>query len=64
MNKYPSSTHLEDKYKAARLSVRVKSARLHCYGICNKETPHYSQDRIGINGPVLVCRNCGSERTP
>ena len=63
MQKYPSDAHMDDKYKAARLAHRVRSKKLRCH-TCQRETPHYDQGRIGVNGPVVVCTNCGTERTP
>ena len=62
MNKYPSKANLEDKYIAARLAPKVRSVRLYC-PYCERETPHFSQGRIGANGlPIYVCQDCGAER--
>jgi Zn finger protein HypA/HybF involved in hydrogenase expression len=61
MNKYPSSSHLDDKYKAARLSVAIKPKTLRC-GTCQRETAH-DYTRPGVNGALFACRHCGTERT-
>ena len=61
MNKYPSKANLEDKYIAAKLAPKVRSVRLYC-PYCERETPHYDNGRIGVNGRVFACQNCGNER--
>jgi Zn finger protein HypA/HybF involved in hydrogenase expression len=60
MQKYPSNVHLEDKYKAARLSVSIKPKRLRC-AACQRETKH-DYSRVGANGPLFACRDCGTEQ--
>lgn len=60
MNKYPSDAHLDDKYKAARLSRQIRPKHLRCSN-CERETPHYP-NRGGVNGTLFVCRVCGAEQ--
>jgi hypothetical protein len=61
VNKYPSRLPQDERNKILRLAKRVKSLSLRCH-VCQQETPHYFT-RIGVNGSLYACVNCGSERT-
>jgi hypothetical protein len=62
MNKYPSRLPEDERRRVAKKANRVRGKSMRCYS-CQRDTPHYSNGRVGVNGLIFTCCNCGAERT-
>jgi hypothetical protein len=61
LNKYPTRLPENERRHVAKKANRIHGKSLRCF-TCERDTPHYGNGRVGVNGPVLVCVNCGTER--